>query len=199
MTDGLQIERVCGEAIRPYLQAIAALRITVFREFPYLYDGDPAYEARYLQTYVDTPRSLIVLVRDGERIVGASSALPMVDETEAFIRPFIANDYDPARVFYCAESVLLPEYRGKGLGVRFFDEREAHARSLGGFDWITFCAVQRPADHPRRPGGYQPLDAFWTRRGFKKHPELATTYTWQDLDETQETAKPMVFWMKRLG
>ncbi len=199
MTDGLQIERVCGEAIRPYLQAIAALRITVFREFPYLYDGDPAYEARYLQTYVDTPRSLIVLVRDGERIVGASSALPMVDETEAFIRPFIANDYDPARVFYCAESVLLPEYRGKGLGVRFFDEREAHARSLGGFDWITFCAVQRPADHPRRPAGYQPLDAFWTRRGFKKHPELATTYTWQDLDETQETAKPMVFWMKRLG
>lgn len=199
MTDGLQIERVCGEAIRPYLQAIAALRITVFREFPYLYDGDPAYEARYLQTYVDTPRSLIVLVRDGERIVGASSALPMVDETEAFIRPFVANDYDPARVFYCAESVLLPEYRGKGLGVRFFDEREAHARSLGGFDWITFCAVQRPADHPRRPAGYQPLDAFWTRRGFKKHPELATTYTWQDLDETQETAKPMVFWMKRLG
>ena len=33
----------------PYLEDVAHLRIAVFREFPYLYDGDPGYEARYLQ------------------------------------------------------------------------------------------------------------------------------------------------------
>jgi len=44
-----------------------------------------------------------------------------------------------------------------------------------------------------------PLDAFWNRRGFVKHPELHTTFSWQDLDENEESLKPMVFWLKHLG
>jgi GNAT superfamily N-acetyltransferase len=94
--------------------------------------------------------------------------------------------------------VLLPEYRGRGLGVRFFEEREAHARRLGRFEKICFCAVERPADHPRRPAGYVPLDAFWQRRGYRQQPDLRTSFVWQDLDEAHESPKPMVFWMKSL-
>lgn len=130
--------------------------------------------------------------------MGASTGLPLADESEAFQRPFIAGGWDPARLFYCAESVLLPAWRGRGLGVRFFAEREAHARRLGHIDWCTFCAVQRAVDHPRRPEGYQPLDEFWTRRGYRHHPELHTEYRWCDLDETEESAKPMSFWLKEL-
>jgi hypothetical protein len=37
---------------------------------------------------------------------------------------------------------------------------------------------------------------FWNKRGYFKHPELNTTYLWKDLDEAQETAKPMIFWLK---
>jgi hypothetical protein len=37
------------------VQDLAQLRITVFREFPYLYDGDLAYEQNYLRTYLDCP------------------------------------------------------------------------------------------------------------------------------------------------
>ena len=88
--------------------------------------------------------------------------------------------------------------RNRGLGVRFFAEREAHARRLGRFDCCAFCAVQRPAEHPRRPADYQPLDAFWQRRGFRHHPELRTEYHWQDLDKDAESAKPMSFWLKEL-
>jgi hypothetical protein len=82
--------------------------------------------------------------------------------------------------------------------VRFFEEREAHARELGCFDFICFASVQRPADHPRRPPDYVPLDRFWTRRGYEKHPELHTTFSWRDLDEAKESPKPLVFWLKRL-
>jgi GNAT superfamily N-acetyltransferase len=101
-------------------------------------------------------------------------------------------------VFYFGESVLLKAYRGRGLGVRLFEEREAHARSLGA-RYTVFCAVQRPADHPRRPPGYVALDAFWNRRGYRRHPSLHTAFRWRDVDEPAETSKTMAFWFKELG
>ncbi len=140
-----------------------------------------------------------MLVTDGARVVGASTALPLADETEACRRPFLEAGWDVERIFYYGESLLLPAYRGAGHGVRFFVEREAHARRLGRFDWCAFCAVQRPHDHPRRPVDYQPLDEFWNRRGYRHHPELHTEYRWRDLDEANESAKPMSFWLKRLA
>lgn len=193
----MRVEVVTGASVEPYLDALAQLRITVFREWPYLYDGSADYERSYLQKFVDCPASLMVLAFDGEEVVGASSGLPLTAEDEALRRPFEQQDWDLGTIFYCGESVLLPAYRGRGLGHRFFDERETHARRLG-YSTICFCAVQRPADHPRRPADYVPLDGFWQRRGYQKHPELIAEFPWQDLDETEESAKPMAFWLRRL-
>jgi GNAT superfamily N-acetyltransferase len=194
----MHIRLLQGAAIAPHIDDLARLRLTVFREFPYLYDGTLAYEARYLATYAESPESLFVLALDGARVVGASTGLPMADETEEFQRPFREQGRDPQRIFYFGESVLLPEYRGSGLGVRFFTEREAYARRLGRFDHCAFCAVERPLDHPRRPAGYQPRNDFWARRGYRHHPELRTEYHWRDLDEQCDSAKPMSFWLKEL-
>lgn len=204
MTDDLHIARLSGSALEGVIADLAQLRIRVFRDYPYLYDGDADYEAKYLATYARARGGVVVLVRDGGRIVGASTALPLTEETDEVRAPFITAGYDPARVFYLGESVLLPEYRGRGIGVRFFDEREAHARGLaadpasglGPFDWLTFCAVERAADDPRRPPGYQPLDRFWAHRGYTRHPALRTEFSWRELGETEESPKPMVFWLK---
>ncbi len=94
--------------------------------------------------------------------------------------------------------MLLPAYRGRGLGHRFFDEREAFARA-GGFAWAAFCAVDRPAEHPRRPAGYVGLDRFWGKRGFVRRPDIVGHLAWRDVGDTGETAKPMVFWLKALA
>lgn len=181
-----------------YLPDLARLRIQVFRDFPYLYDGTVEYEEKYLKTYTDCAESVIVLVLDGDKVVGATTGLPMDAETPEFQQPFVAQGYDPAKIFYCAESVLLSDYRGRGIYPKFFAEREGHARTLGRFDLVTFCCVQRPEDHPLRPADYAPLDRIWTQFGYVKHPELHTTYTWKDVDQAEETAKPMVFWLKSL-
>ncbi|MFM9269068.1 GNAT family N-acetyltransferase [Halomonas elongata] len=184
-----------GTDIVPYLEDLASLRIRVFRDYPYLYDGDPAYEADYLKRYADNPRSLFVLALDGERLVGASTAQPLADELEEFRAPFERAGYRVEDVFYYGESVLLPEYRGTGLGHAFMDARERHAAAAG-FALVAFCAVERPDDHPRRPTDYRPLHDFWQGRGYRRMPELATTFAWKDLDDTEETAKPMVFWLQ---
>ena len=197
--DTLQLFTVTGPAIAPHIADLARLRIEVFRDYPYLYDGDLDYEARYLQTYSASPESLFVLVRDGGRIVGVSTAVPMAHEEAAFQRPFAERGLDPARVFYYGESVLSQGYRGRGLGGRFFDERERYARELGRFTHVVFCAVERAPDDPRRPPGYRPLDDFWRGRGFHKVPDLTTTYAWKELGEEAQSPKVMTFWLKEIG
>ncbi len=134
MAESLHLQRLSGSRINDYLPELARLRITVFREFPYLYEGSTEYEKKYLKTYVDAADSVMVLVRDGNTVVGASSGLPLAAETPAVIQPFVGHGYDPGRIFYYGESVLLRDYRGRGLGQRFFEEREAHVRSLNRFD-----------------------------------------------------------------
>jgi len=148
MSSPLAIRRFTGHdpELRAFLPDLARLRIQVFRDFPYLYDGTVEYEEKYLETYLRCPESIVVLVLDGENVVGATTGLPMDAETTEFQQPFLDAGYDPARIFYCAESVLLPAYRGRGVYPRFFAEREGHAESLGRFDLCCFCCVQRPED-----------------------------------------------------
>lgn len=112
----MDIRLLRGAEIEPHIDDLARLRIQVFREFPYLYDGNLDYEAEYLATYVRSADSLCVLVLDAGQVVGASTALPLQDETEEFQQPFVAAGWNPARIFYCAESVVLPAWRGRGLG-----------------------------------------------------------------------------------
>lgn len=195
---GLRLACVRGADVAGWLEPVARLRISVFREFPYLYDGDMAYEADYLQTYARAPGSVFVLVLDGDRVVGASTGLPLADEEDAFREPFRARGIAEDEVFYCAESVLLPEYRGRGLGHRFFDEREAHARALGGFRWTAFAAVDRAPEDPRRPRNARDNDAFWRARGYVRRPDLRMSLAWKELGEAEASSKPLTFWLRPL-
>jgi GNAT superfamily N-acetyltransferase len=196
---GVRLVRLTGETLRQRLEDLARLRIEVFRAFPYLYDGDLAYEQRYLEAYLRSQDSALIAAFDGDRLAGAATALPLADETDNIIDPFRRHGFDIERVFYFGESVLLPAFRGRGIGAAFFEEREAWARSLGRFSIACFCAVDRPADHPRRPKDYVPLDAFWERRGFQRVPDMTTEFSWKDLDEPEESPKRMVYWMKTLA
>lgn len=191
----LLVERVRGSAALPWLDALAELRIRVFRDFPYLYDGSLDYERGYLAEYAASTDSLIVLALDDKRVVGCSTGLPMVDADPAFQRPFVDAGCALQDVFYFGESVLDAAWRGRGIGHRFFDEREAHARQLG-FPITTFCAVQRPPDHPLRPADYRPLDSFWRKRGYRPRTDLVTRFGWKDIDQARETHKSMQFWVR---
>src|SRR5690606_20885240 len=145
------------------------------------------------------PESLFVLAFEGETVVGASTGVPMDQETEAFRKPFVESGRDPARIFYFGESVLLAGYRGCGIGVRFFEEREAYARRLGRFDHCCCFAVERSDRHPLRPADSVPLAALWNRRGYVNQPQLSTEFSWRDIGEDKESGKPMSFWMKELS
>lgn len=195
---GIEVSTLTGAALAQGLPALARLRIEVFRSFPYLYDGTLAYETTYLQKFAAAEGAVIVAAWDEGEIVGCATAAPMASVDPAFGAPFRARGLDVGDIFYCGESVLRAAYRGRGLGHAFFDKREAQARALGGFTTSTFCAVVRPPDHPLKPKDYVPLDAFWGKRGYAQAAGLTCTFTWKDVDQPQETAKPMQFWTREL-
>ncbi len=194
----IRVAALTGAALDAALDDVAQLRIAVFRDWPYLYDGDLDYERDYLEVYRNNPRAVIVGAFDGARLVGAATGVPMTQHTDDFALAFDGTGEDLERIFYCAESVLLPQWRGHGVGHRFFDLREAHAQALG-FAKVAFCGVIRPQDHPLRPADYAPLDPFWRKRGYRPLAGVVAHFGWKDLDQLQQTDKPLQFWIKTLA
>ncbi len=194
----LSLQVLSGPEAAGHLDALAHLRITVFREWPYLYDGTLDYERAYLDAYFRCENACVAIALAGEQIVGASTALPLSEAEAAFRAPFEQAGEAIGEVFYFGESLLLPEFRGQGTGARFMQAREAHARSLD-FVRAAFCGVQRPDDHPLRPSEYRPLDAFWKRCGFEPRPDLLCHVAWKDIDTPAESEKPLQFWLKTLS
>ena len=193
----LRIETLTGAALAAALDDVARLRIEVFRAWPYLYDGDLAYEREYLQSYRDSAGAVVVGAFDEDRLVGAATGTPLADHADDFAAAFAQSTLDMADIFYCAESVLLPAYRGQGAGHGFFDAREAHARELG-FAKSAFCSVIRPKEHPLHPTGYTPLDPFWRKRGYRPLPGVVAEFAWKDIDQPKETSKALQFWLRDL-
>ena len=197
MSEPVTVRALTGPELEAALDDVARLRITVFRDWPYLYDGSLEYERQYLQTYRDSPGALLVAAFAGGRLVGASTSTPMEDHAEAFAEPLRQISLPVESILYGAESVLLPAYRGQGLGHRFLDLREDHARALGRRH-VAFCSVLRPDDHPMRPAQYRTNDAFWTGRGYRPLPGVMAEFGWKDVGDAAETKKPLQFWIRAI-
>lgn len=180
------------------LRALATLRMTVFRSWPYLYDGSFDYEAAYLDEFLCDEAAVLIVARLGDIPVGMATASPMAGQSDAVTAPFVAAGLDPATFFYFGESVLLPQFRGMGIGHRFFDLREAAARAAGATG-ATFAAVVRDPDHPARPHDARDLAPFWERRGYRADPRLTMTLRWKERGAPQESDHRMRFWRKSLA
>lgn len=187
-----------------FIDDLAELRCKVFREYPYLYAGDLGYEREYLAHYTESEKAFLVIAKFENRIVGVSTCLPLVEADPAFQQPFTEAGYDLAKIGYFGESVLLPEFRGHGVGHRFFDLREQWAQKHD-FTITTFCAVIRPDDHAASPANYRSHDEFWKKRGYQRHDELIAKLDWPEVTYIEnpsnqgisaETPHNLVFWVK---
>lgn len=184
-----------GPEISARLDDVARLRIGVFRAWPYLYEGSVESEHEYLAAYARSKDSLFVLAFDEDEVIGASTGLPLADDTPEFHQPFVERGMPVESVFYFGESVLLPEYRGRGIGHAFFDRREVHARTLGGFRWTAFCSVDREDDDPRCPPEYRPNDAFWHKRGYQRRAGMTMHLPWKEAGRG-EVVHSLTFWLR---
>lgn len=180
----------------PWLDAVAALRIEVFSEWPYCYEGNVEYESEYLATYARAASSMVAVAVDAsDRVVGASTALALTEAEDVFAGPLTDAGLRRDEVLYLGESVLKASARGRGLGHAFFDAREAHAASLG-LGVTAFCAVDRAPDDPRRPPDARDLSPFWSARGYVRHPGVRAELTWPERGREGEVRNTLTFWIR---
>lgn len=193
----IDVRALTPAEIDAHTDDVARLRIAIFRDWPYLYDGNLDYEREYVKSYRTTPGALLVGAFDAGILVGASTSTRMEELGPGFGEPFGKVGVPIDDILYGPESVLLPAYRGQGLGHRFFDLREAHARMLGR-SHVAFCSVMRAPDHPMRPQTWRTNDAFWSGRGYAPLPGVIARFSWKDLGDSAESEKLLQFWMRKL-
>jgi GNAT superfamily N-acetyltransferase len=193
----LGLSTLTGAGLAGFLPALAQLRIEVFRDFPYLYDGSAESEESCLSALSKAKDCMIIAAEDDGRIVGCATGSALAGHHGEFAAPFRDSGYDPAQLFYCGESVLLPAYRRRGLGHKFFDLREAHAIGRG-YRYSAFCAAIRPENHVLRSPDYSPLDAFWEKRGYRKAHGIVAMFRWKEIGQALESEHSMQFWMREL-
>lgn len=168
----LEVKAICNTQAQHYIKDLAYLRMEIFQEYPYLYQGN---------------------LDDEKKVVGASIVLPLVHETSNLQSPFETLEFQKNQILYLDRSVLLSAYRGYGIGYQFFNYREAHAQKLG-LSTMTLCSVQRAQNHPMRSEGYRSHHTFWKSRGYIERSDIPTQFFWRDLNNQEETAKTMRFW-----
>ncbi len=197
MTD-ITIRAFTGTHVRPYLSCIARLSAEIFQEYPYLCQSHERWELEFLEKYAESDDAIVVIVFDGSVIVGASTGIPLIEESGAYLKPFQEKRMPIDRYFHFGESFLLKPYRNRGIGHHFFDLREEHVEKSGKYDAICFCSVDHPEHDPLKPSNYRPLDDFWRKRGFTHHKELVCHLSWKNLHDNIETTKNLSYWIKEL-
>jgi GNAT superfamily N-acetyltransferase len=194
----LHIVTCTAATVAPYLEDLARLRAAELRDWPYLYEGDPSHGFDYLDPYLRSSRSVFVFALDGSAVIGASVGIPLAEHGEVFQQPFRESGMVVDEIYHLGQSMLQREYRGLGLGHRFFDEREAHTRRLGGFRWTAFCAVERRANDLRRPTGHRSGDLFWQGRGYRRMHDLCSSLSWPEAGADTPTPHRLQFWVRPL-
>lgn len=190
-------EYLAGAAVEGALEALSSLRISIFREYPYLYDGQLEDELKYLRIYAEAADVFVITASDAGALVGAASGIPLCQEPKEMTDPFGGTSYPLDEIFYIGEVLFLPPYRNSGLGLRLLERIEEHVRTCGKYRYLTCATVVRPDNHPLRPENYVPIDRFLDRTGFTKLHGVATSFAWREIDGLQRE-HPMQFWVKEL-
>lgn len=187
------ILELTGQEIIDRLDDLAGLRLNIFREYPYLYEGKIEDERCYLADYA--AKGCALLACDGERVAGAITGMPLADESAAFVKPFFAAGLVPEDYFYIGELLLHKQYRGQGLGSRLLANLEQLVGKQGRYHRYCFATVVRPDEHHLRPLEFIPIERFSIRHGYRPLSGVSVQIAWQELDG-QTTAKTLRFWDK---
>ncbi len=195
----MKIETFYGPDIAPFIELLGRYRIEIFREYPYVYDGNMDYERKYLSRYPLASQSFLLLGRDASGIACAVTGIPLECELDEFKQTLLECGMSLENMYYLGEIMIRRELRGQGLGWKLLGHALQTMRDFGRFKHAVLCTVQRQQDHPLRPAGYVYNDRLWLKSGFESMPGVTVLFSWKDLGEQRETIKEMAYWIAPLA
>lgn len=191
----MKVATFTQDKIKSWIPEIGKLRIEIFAEYPFLYDGSYDYELEYLKKFLTMEEAIVACAFNQNELIGIATGYPFVYETASLQKVFVQKNDDPKQYFCIGEIVLKKSYRGQGIGKQFVHLIENYAKEHRYPKICLYTVIRDPCD-PKSPPNYIPLDLFWKNQGYVKHPELVGQISWKEIGELNETPKQMVFWVK---
>lgn len=174
------IKLLTKEELKPLLPFVAALRIKIFREYPYLYEGDFIEEMEDLRNCSQKSHNAVAIACHNNIPIGFLYGIPLTEFASHFENPvvdlFKEKKLAPETCYYFADIIILPEHRGNHLSKKLFDTLETYAQEQG------YCSASFITEshefHPLKPVDYKSLDPLWNSLNYKK-TGLVSHGSWQ--------------------
>lgn len=189
----IHFETYQGIEITPHNPEIISLVNKVFYEYPYLYRGDSEGYNEALRGYAQSTNSYVVFAWDGDKVVGLATGIPLTDSWDKHAVPLRQKGIDVSKAYYLGELVVLPEYRGQGIGYRMGETIEQFARSHG-YTLLALMSIDEALMEAPPPQGYISSACTFRKLGYTKHPEIYLDSTWINVGGTAPLSHRMVYW-----
>lgn len=194
-----QFKLLYGPEIKDEINFIAQQRIDIFKEYPYLYEGNFETEIAYLMWFVEQRDSCAAIAYKDNNPVGFITGISFVAFENHFKGSkdiFIKASLDPSAYYYFCEVIVKPEHRRNSIAKRLFALLEAHAKSQG---YRAGCFVNEShEDHPLKPADYKDLTSLFHALGYTK-TNLSIMFKWQTLAQNgkiEELEHILTYWLK---
>lgn len=185
----------CSEMIN----TVSDLRITMFKEYPYLYQGDKEYEKHYVKAYVQE-RGMVIKAAVKEELAGVITGIPLVEDAETFPeakQAFVQQGFIPEQFYYIGEVMVMPQFRKKGIAAALFNALEKQAQKWN-YEKFCFVTIEHDKNHSLKPANYEDPAAVWRKLGYSKtsvtipakYPTICADGSVQEIENT------FVFWVK---
>ena len=135
-----------------------------------------------IRAYGESYSGIACVAYDGTQLVGAATALPLLEKSELFITPVQQSGFDLSHLLYLGEVVVDRFYRNQSIGSTLFEmmcnEIEAH----GTYTHCLIYTVEPAAgEEIYAPKQDKPVQLFWEKRGFVPLYEHRFTASWQSI------------------
>lgn len=194
----MTIQLVKGKELLANIAELAKLRLKIFREYPYLYEGDSASEESYLSLFASSSDAFFIVAKGESQLVGAISGIPLDFAQKEIRDAFCQSTIESGGYYALCDILVLKEHRNRKIGSILYKEFENQLLKMKRYTKLVLWQIVRAQDDPRRPNDYFSLDDFWRKKGFIKHPELVCYIPWKEVSDEKAISHRFEFWVKEM-
>lgn len=188
------------------IDQLACMRITAFKEFPYLYEGSKQYELEYLNEYQQKAiDGFLVQAWDKQNLVGILTGCALTSDIEIVrdgARLLANQNVSIQNYYYIGEAIITPEYQGKKILPHMLWKLGKTVVSLGKYSSLCFLTVIREDNDSRKPELYKPTEPLWLKLGCQKRADIRCSFEWPTImtdGSVQNIFNDVEFWTYEPG
>jgi hypothetical protein len=158
-----------GSECDKFKEFMIDLRVTLYRDYPYLYEADRKEEAEYMHWFLNLPKTFVAIAFCKEKPIAFVAGSDFTDFSEHFkgsIEEFEKAGLVPSNYFYIADDLFEPEHPQQEILSTLVHLMEIRVNEQNNY---MFCWITEEHDsHPLKPENYKSASALWEKLGYQK-------------------------------